>query len=54
MPLIVRELVIRATLAPPKKEGDSTAPSKAGKSQEAIVKQCVEQVMSLLEEKEAR
>ena len=58
MPIEVRELVIKATVAGPNGSG-AAAPSNPGGNntsagQDAMVKACVDQVLAILKEKDAR
>ena len=62
MPLIIRELVIRASVEQGGTAGASTVPPEADtgaggdarKREQGIVAECVEQVLDILKAKEAR
>lgn len=53
MPVEIKELVIRATVAEPEGTGQTGAPAAGGKQErEAIVRDCVDQVLAILRERE--
>lgn len=52
MPIEIRELVIRATIEPDRKEAPSA--QRAGLSTKEIVAECVQQVLEILRKKAER
>lgn len=54
MPLVVRELVIRATLSQEKKAPEEEAKQLPAVKREKLVGECVDQVLEMLEEREER
>lgn len=55
MPVEIKELVIRATTLPENEEADSTGQAGAGpEEREAIVEECVRQVLRILKQAEER
>ncbi|SDE09584.1 DUF5908 family protein [Kordiimonas lacus] len=53
MPLVVRELVIRATLAQEEKKPEEGAEKPAVK-RERLISECTDQVLAMLNEREER
>lgn len=54
MPLEIRELIIKAVVSDPSEEQNSGGGSDSAIAQEDIIRQCVEQVMAILKEKQER
>jgi len=52
MALIVRELVIKATLAPGKKS--ESGENKPAQKKEKLITECVEQILEMINEREER
>ncbi len=53
MPIEIRELVIKATVDSPQGQGGASAKPDQ-KTKQAIVAECVEQVMEIMRQKQAR
>lgn len=52
MPLVIRELIIKATLSPDKKgESEEKAPEQ---KKEKLISECVEQVLDMMNAREER
>ncbi len=54
MPVIVRELVVRANVSENRHEEASASPLRDQNSREELIKECVEQVMEILKQKTER
>jgi hypothetical protein len=55
MPIEIRELVIRAEIVPRQGEGQQAGQGAAGTSdREKLIRDCVEQVMEMIRQKEER
>ena len=53
MPIEIRELIIKATIND-SSDGGTTTQSRGNKEKESIVKECVEQVLQILKDKEEK
>jgi hypothetical protein len=54
MPLEIRELMIKATVNDQAPATNSASPGNAGADKQAIIAQCVEQVLEILKTKSER
>jgi len=54
MPVIVRELVVRANVSENRRDEDGASFSRDQSSREELIKECVEQVMEILKQKTER
>lgn len=54
MPLVVRELVVRATLAQGKKPAEEASKELPAVKREKLVGECVDQVIEMMNEREQR
>ncbi|MBA1443741.1 MAG: DUF5908 family protein [Chromatiales bacterium] len=56
MPVEIRELVIRAEIGgqEPRREGSSSGTRPAPEDKEALIAECVERIMQILQEREER
>ena len=56
MPIEIREVVIRAEVGPKKGAGETVSPGGPGSGQatQALIQECVDQVMEILKEKSER
>ncbi|QYZ65756.1 MAG: hypothetical protein HPY30_06995 [Gammaproteobacteria bacterium (ex Lamellibrachia satsuma)] len=56
MPVEIRELVIRAEVGgeAPRREGSSSSTRPAPEDKEALIAECIERIMQILQEREER
>ena len=54
MPVIVRELVIKAHVSENRRDEAGASPLRDQNSREELIKECVEQVMEILKQKTER
>ena len=54
MPVVIRELVIRANVTENSQDESAFSSAKNQSSKEEIIKECVEQVMEILKQKTER
>jgi len=54
MPVEIRELIIRVVIGENSGSGQTPAPSPSAGQQEALIQECVEQVLKVLADKQER
>ena len=54
MPIVVKELVVRANVAENQAETPSLSSADSEQAREELIKECVEQVMEILKQKTER
>ena len=54
MPIVIRELVVRANITEKQADGSSLSSEDKERAREDLIKECVEQVMEILKQKTER